>query len=194
MCLHIFIKNMFINYNLLKHYPRYMHLRIFVDSQLDCELYERYYTAMYNHNSKINESPIHIDAGFDLFAPLEQKVNYDIANKVNYRIKCSAQIVEGDEQKYRIYNTGYYLHPRSSISKTPLRLANSTGIVDSGYRGNVIGMFDCSIPSYTIEEYDRLVQICAPGLIPINVEIVDNEDYLGAPTARGGGGIGSTGR
>ena len=34
-------------------------------------------------------------------------------------------------------NIGYYLYPRSSISKTPLILANSVGIIDSGYRGNI---------------------------------------------------------
>lgn len=186
--------NMFINYNLLKHYPRYMHLRIFVDSRAERALYEKYYEAMYKHNSAMNDNPIHIDAGFDLYAPTAINFNYDIANKLDYRIRCSAQIVEGDEHHYRCYNTGYYLHPRSSISKTPLRLANSTGIVDSGYRGNLIGMFDCSIPFYGIEQHDRLAQICAPGLMPINVEIVDREEYLGAPTVRGAGGIGSTGR
>jgi dUTPase len=185
---------MFINHNLLAHYPRYMHLRIFVDSFDNPNLYQKYYEAMYNHNSKMNQNPLHIDAGFDLFAPSDARFHYDIANKLDYKIKCSAQIVEGNEHSYKCYNTGYYLHPRSSISKTPLRLANSTGIVDSGYRGNIIGMLDCTIPNYGVEQYDRLVQICAPGLMPINVEVVDKEELLGAPTQRGTGGIGSTGR
>ena len=34
------------------------------------------------------------------------------------------------------------MYPRSSIYKTPLRLANNTGIIDSGYRGNLMGAFD----------------------------------------------------
>ena len=42
----------------------------------------------------------------------------------------------------KTFNTGYYMYPRSSLSKTKLRLANSVGIIDSGYRGNLIGMFD----------------------------------------------------
>ena len=38
---------------------------------------------------------------------------------------------------------GYYLYPRSSTgSKTPLRLSNSIGVIDSGYRGNLIACFD----------------------------------------------------
>ncbi len=86
------------------------------------------------------------------------------------------------------------MHPRSSISKTPLRLANSTGIVDSGYRGPLIGMFDCLRPQYVVERFDRLIQVCAPGLMPIYVELVDRVEDLGEDTVRGEGGIGSTGR
>ena len=38
---------------------------------------------------------------------------------------------------------GYYLYSRSSTgSKTPLRLSNSVGIIDSGYRGNIKACFD----------------------------------------------------
>lgn len=35
--------------------------------------------------------------------------------------------------------TGYYLYPRSSISKTPLMIANKTCIIDPGYRDNISG-------------------------------------------------------
>lgn len=39
-------------------------------------------------------------------------------------------------------NIGYMLVPRSSISKTPLRLANSIGIIDKSYRGKVLVKID----------------------------------------------------
>jgi dUTP pyrophosphatase len=118
----------------------------------------------------------------------------------------------------KIFNTGFYMYPRSSLSKTKLRLANSVGIIDSGYRGNLIGMFDVVNMDETTQpvndsqlqsqlqnkdEYkdydycakvnDRLVQICGPGLIPIYVEIVNSLDELGNETERGSGGFGSTG-
>jgi dUTPase len=96
----------------------------------------------------------------------------------------------------RSYFTGFYTHPRSSLSKTPLRLANATGIIDAGYRGNLIGMFDCNSGEdhdYTSELFSRLLQICAPSLMPIFVDIVENIEELGPVTSRGGGGIGSTG-
>ena len=38
------------------------------------------------------------------------------------------------------------------------------------------------------------MQICAPGLVPILVQVVDNMEELGGETVRGGGGFGSTGR
>ena len=97
------------------------------------------------------------------------------------------------------------MYPRSSLSKTQLRLANSVGIIDSGYRGHLMGMFDVvNIDSselshnkegdYFGKEYDRYLQICAPGLVPIIVEIVNSKEDLGEETERGDGGFGSTGR
>ena len=88
---------------------------------------------------------------------------------------------------------GYYLYPRSSTCvKTPLRLANSVGIIDSGYRGNIIAVFDniSSNKSYATLKNQRLVQLCPPNLThPLIVSLVDSLD----DTMRGAGGFGSTG-
>jgi dUTP pyrophosphatase len=93
----------------------------------------------------------------------------------------------------KTYNTGYYMYPRSSLSKTQLRLANSTGIIDAGYRGNLIAAFrNLYADSYTVEKYTRLVQICHPTLCPIFVIFIKNDSDL-SNTARGNGGFGSTG-
>jgi dUTP pyrophosphatase len=102
--------------------------------------------------------------------------------------------------------TGFYLYPRSSISKTRMRLANSVGIIDAGYRGDLIaavdtiGLFGSTdiwhIWKETlspIKKYDRYFQVCAPDLSPFLVHIVDTEEELSPPTARGHGGFGSTG-
>jgi dUTP pyrophosphatase len=105
------------------------------------------------------------------------------------------------------------MHPRSSLSKTPLRLANSTGIIDAGYRGHLIGMFDVIhssnkkeiqkieiqntkelVPDFYGAKYERYLQICAPSLVPIVVEVVSSMEELGEETERGDGGFGSTGR
>jgi dUTP pyrophosphatase len=123
-------------------------------------------------------------------------------NKVDFKVICSAKMYTDTG---KVFNTGYYMYPRSSLSKTQLRLANATGIIDAGYRGHLIGMFDVvNIPSdaqnddkefdYVGSKFDRYLQICAPGLVPILVEIVNSKEELGEETERGTGGFGSTGR
>lgn len=168
---------------LLETYGSYMVLKIRVPDNLK----DVYSTAVENHNHKIASFVGCLDAGFDLFVPASQTMYPDALNKVDFGVQCSAQIVTDNG---KMYSTGYYLYPRSSLSKTELRLANSVGIIDAGYRGNLIGMFD-ALDEYKVGKYDKLLQICAPGLMPIVVEIVDD---LGEQTQRGAGGFGSTGR
>ena len=154
-----------------------------------------YLNAAQEHNNNLLTNMQHIDAGFDLFAPgpESQLQFFGLANKLDFNICCAARMYLDNGKNF---NTGYYMHPRSSLSKTQLRLANSTGIIDAGYRGHLIGMFDVvNIPSsYSGTIYDRYLQICAPGLVPIVVEIVNSMASLGEETERGAGGFGSTGR
>ena len=89
----------------------------------------------------------------------------------------------------------YLLMPRSSISKTPLRQCNSVGLIDAGYRGEIISAFDNHGSEHLIHEGDRVVQICPPDLAhPMIVSIVDSIHDLGDQTSRGSGGFGSTGK
>lgn len=89
-------------------------------------------------------------------------------------------------------NQGYMLVPRSSISKTPLRLANSIGIIDKGYRGNVMVKVDNNSSNpFTMKEKSCYFQIVAfNGILP-NFEIVNEISEL-SETLRGIGGFGST--
>ena len=169
---------------------RLMLLKIFVE---DPELKEKYKDTADKHNLKMKNDK-YPDAGFDIFTPEDYFCNQAIVTKINFGIKCSASLAEWQTPNNYVH-TGYYMYPRSSLSKTKLRLANSVGIIDSGYRGNLIGAFDCITQNeeYKVLKYDRLVQICAPDLRPIIVQIVDSEEELGEKTNRGGGGFGSTG-
>ena len=168
---------------LLDIYGQYMLLRIYIQDE---DLKKQYDTAAKKHNKQNHEF---MNAGFDLFVPDPIRVYDNTVNKIDMEIVCSAEMILSKNMKY---NTGFYLYPRSSLSKTPLRLANSAGIIDSGYRGNIIGMFD-SNSNYVVNRGDRLLQICAPSLSPIYVVIVDEIDELGMNTERGSGGFGSTG-
>jgi dUTPase len=144
--------------------------------------------AIQIHNENILSST-HPDSGFDLRVPNAE--TFDVPFKthfVNLGLKTSM-----------IYNgkpCGFLMHPRSSISKTPLMLANHTGIIDSGYRGALIAAIR-SLPSeeetsYTIDKNTRIMQLCHPSLCPIFV-IECSESEL-TETSRGEGGFGSTGK
>ena len=178
----------------LTRYGKYMHLKMYVENP---ELKQVYVNASLLHNSKLIPGD-HIDAGFDIFSPNEKTEETEFKTspfKLNFEIKCSAVMICANVP--HPFNTGYYMYPRSSLSKTNFRLANCVGIIDSGYRGNLIGVFDIFNPEESnliIDKHQRLLQICAPSLVPIYVEIVDTFEELGAKTERGSGGFGSSGR
>lgn len=196
---------------------QYMHLKLFVPNEDNSQTdrVTKYSEHILRHNSKITLSAEQYDSGFDLYVPNDLQAFTKVLRsnqrqmKIDFGIKCSAQMVTllSDPDSTTIdksnqsnkYNTGYYMYGRSSISKTSLRLANNQGIIDSGYRGNLIGMFDM-LSDYgendeqSLHSGDRLIQICAPNLAPIYVELVNTFDELGSSTIRNSGGFGSTGR
>ena len=188
-----FIANNTILDPLLTMYDKVMVLKLYIDST-DPDLYKKYSDAVMHHNANLFNKPDQINAGFDLFSPNEDEVLDDevlvSTYKLDLQVCCSAKMVTPTKE----YNTGYYMYPRSSLSKTGLRLENSVGIIDSGYRGHLIGMFDQIYTPHIGLKYDRYLQICAPELVPIVVELVNSMNELGQPTDRGAGGFGSTGR
>jgi dUTPase len=173
---------------LLKNNYHVMVLKLFT-ANMDLKL--AYMEVIEKRNKKLLENCDFVDAGFDLFNPRTLMAKKDLVTKMDFEIKCSAQMILSESKK--TISTGYYLYPRSSISKTPLRLANSVGIIDAGYRGNIMAMFD-SHHDYEAGKMERFAQICAPSLCPIVVELVDKEEDLSVITERGGGGFGSTGK
>jgi dUTP pyrophosphatase len=86
----------------------------------------------------------------------------------------------------------YYLYPRSSISKKGLMMANSVGIIDRSYRGELMGAVrNVTGEEVTVARGERLFQIVAP-----NMGHICEATYWSAldETVRGDGGFGSTGR
>jgi dUTP pyrophosphatase len=187
----------------LARYPNILLLKLCID---DLDLREKYRELALQHNTRVVENKYY-DSGFDLITPSTMHVVPGEQLKLDYGVKCAAynSVLTGlltfqDNDIYantRCHPSGFYLYPRSSISNTPLRLANGVGIIDSGYRGNLIGKFDSQVYNgvggvieveHEVTEGCRLLQICAPMLQPILVEIVDSLD----DTERGAGGFGST--
>ena len=142
------------------------------------------------------------DSGFDLMCIKSQHIEpHSYGNKVLLGVKCA--MISYNSPGYEsplftdngVYNSGYYLYPRSSTgTKTTLRLANSVGIIDAGYRGEICAVFDNTADkSVDIVQDQRLVQICRGDLGPFLVQVVSSEEDLGI-TRRGSGGFGSTGQ
>ena len=148
------------------------------------ELLHLYKSHIQKHNTSIiaDQFP---NSGFDLFVPESTEITDYSVKMVSMDVKCEMLDNSG-------YSCAYYMYPRSSLSKTPLMLANHIGIIDSGYRGNLIGAFrNLSTTPFKIEQGTRLLQICHPSLSPIHVVIVDETEL--SSTSRGAGGFGSTG-
>ena len=141
-----------------------------------------YVKTLYNNHEHYHEG----DSGLDLFCPEEIVIEPGTTRKIDLQIQCEAlSDLDGDK------NVSYYLYPRSSIIKTPLRLANSVGIIDAGYRGNIIACVDnIKNIAFKIEKGTRLFQICGPTLEPIVFRLVEELSN----TQRGLGGFGSTGQ
>jgi dUTPase len=90
-------------------------------------------------------------------------------------------------------NVAYWLTPRSSISRTPFRLANSLGLIDATYRGTIKAAFHRTQNNEPLPTHgQRLCQLAAGDLVPWSQVIVVDE-LPGPATARGAGGFGSTG-
>jgi len=198
-----------------KGHTHYMSLRIFVDSS-DLEVIHKYKEAIQKHNEELLLHDT-FNSGFDLFCLAHRLESNALTVTFDFGVACQAEMVYDTGKKHP---SGFYLYPRSSISKTPLRLANSVGIIDSSYRGNIKAMVDVHyfLPifhlvegygnntddteinydikinddGFQIQQYSRLFQLCAPTMVPIYVELVSERESLGS-TERGSGGFGSSG-
>jgi len=149
------------------------------------ELVELYKTHIQKHNASILTDPFP-NSGFDLFVPETTDIDNSSSKMVSMDVKCEMLDKDGS-------SSPYYMYPRSSFSKTPLMLANHVGIIDSGYRGFLIGAFrNISSMPFQIEKHNRLLQICHPSLCPLHVIMVDESEL--STTSRGAGGFGSTGK
>ena len=119
------------------------------------------------------------DAGLDLFVIHKQIIDPGETAKIHLQIAC-------ESEEY----LPYLLMPRSSISKTPLRLSNSIGLIDPGYRGEIIAVVDnIKLEPFTAKPKQRLFQLVAMNGSPIHFSLVDQL----SDTSRGTGGFGSTG-
>jgi dUTP pyrophosphatase len=121
------------------------------------------------------------DAGLDLTCTRVEEIDNQDFGYIQYHTDLSVEIPKG--------YVGY-IFPRSSVSNTGLILANSVGVIDSGYRGEIMVRFKHikSTKKYNIG--DRVCQLI---IMPIpKVEIVEVEEL--SNSSRQSAGFGSTGK
>ena len=126
------------------------------------------------------------DAGLDFTAV---EISRDNVGNITYHTGLAVEIPQG--------YVGL-LFPRSSISKKQQFLTNCVGVIDSGYRGEimakfkpVMGTYDTILELFESSEYqvgDRIVQMI---ILPYpQIEFEEVEELT--ETERGYGGFGST--
>ena len=139
---------------------------------------------------------------------VENAVIPQYAHDTDAGLDLVATSVEQDEYGNIVYHTGLafeipegyvgYIFPRSSLSKYSLRLTNCVGVIDSGYRGEV--MFKYEPKNYTrigkkisgeiYQVGDRVGQLIIMPYPKIN--LVESDEL--SSTDRNEGGFGSSGK
>lgn len=120
-------------------------------------------------------------SGFDFVTVEETEIKPGETKLV--KTGLSVAVSEGFELQVR---------PRSGISlKTPLRVANAPGTVDSDYRGEVCVIMHNTAESthVVIKKGERIAQGVIVPVVQAEIEEVEELDE----TQRGAGGFGSTG-
>ena len=123
------------------------------------------------------------DAGMDIYAVEEAVIAPGETMIVRTGLKLA--IPEGYEVQIR---------PRSGLSlKTPLRVANSPGTIDAGYREEVgVIMHNTSVQvTCTVNKGDRIAQMILQRVPAIEWKEIDSVEGIGKNR---GGGFGSSGR
>ena len=119
-------------------------------------------------------------AGMDFYLPQPVRLTPNRSKKVPLGV--AVEIPEGYVM---------LLIPRSSTWKTPLRMPNSVGVIDSDYRGEVCALLrNTSNFTVTADIGERLVQGV---IVPVPEVQIQEVEELGE-TSRGAGGFGSTGK
>ena len=160
------------------------YLKCFADANTDAN-------ADADANANTDDNVYCYDSGFDLLCPENIIWTEDVPIfMLDHKISCA--------MTYNNKPVGYYMYMRSSTPiRTPLRLANNVGIIDSGYRGTIMALFDILYSADSIFEFvktNRYVQLTPPNIgCPMKVFIVDDLSMLGKKNNRNENGFGSTG-
>ncbi|NMA80067.1 MAG: dUTP diphosphatase [Clostridiales bacterium] len=123
-------------------------------------------------------------AGYDIYACLDSDVTIAPGQIMLIPSGISIAPSSGD--------VAILIYARSSLaSKHGIALANSVGVIDADYRGEIkIPLINLGQLPYTISASQRIAQLVVTPILHPQIDIVDELPK----TARGEGGFGSTGK
>jgi dUTP pyrophosphatase len=130
--------------------------------------------------AKIPSYSLPTDIGLDLTAISK---HYDEYDNVVYDTGVAIEVPDG---------YGGFIFPRGSISKLPLNLANSVGVIDPGYTGSIICKMKIKDKNIN-NDYDigdRVAQLIFLPVPKIEFKLITEL----TTSLRGSGGFGSTGK
>ncbi len=123
-------------------------------------------------------------AGMDLCACIDDDIT----------VKCGEikMIPTGIAIAMPSFDMGAFIFARSGLAtKHGITLANSVGVVDSDYRGEIkVGIINLGTEDYKIRNGDRIAQLVFMPVLNMNLVEVNSLEE----TSRGEGGFGSTGK
>lgn len=127
------------------------------------------------------------NAGFDLYCSQDENVTTGNVSLIPLRVQ--ARMVRVNDETGEEEDCHFWLLPRSSTYKRGLLMANSVGVIDKSYRGELMA------PVYAVRDAqvfagERLFQIVAPDMGHIKHMLLV---YELPDTSRGSQGFGSTG-
>ena len=142
------------------------------------------FVEVYNDGTQPLPAYAHVgDAGCDVYA----NEGFSIYPNETKMVKTGLYVAI--PQGYEIQ-----VRPRSGMSaKTKIRVSNSPGTIDAGYRGQICVLIDnIGDDPYKIIAGDRVAQLVIAPVWNITWRSVDSKEALES-TPRGEGGFGSTG-
>ncbi len=123
-------------------------------------------------------------AGMDLYAVLDEEKTIDKGEILLVPTGIAIELPSSDFVAYIFARSGLAI-------KHGITLANSVGVIDSDYRGEVcVGLVNVSNTPYTITPGERIAQIV---ISPVSLMPTMEVETL-SDTDRGTGGFGSTGK
>lgn len=136
----------------------------------------------------------------DNYAPVRANptdAGLDLKSRITTSLSCTERtlVPTGVYVKIPVGYVGLLI-PRSSLSKNGVMLANSVGVIDSDYRGEIMAaLISHNDDEPMINEGDRIVQLLiVPIALPAPIVAHATVEDWAKTTSRGAGGFGSTGK